>query len=248
MEIAEQMKKLKAVVVVPTYNNAMLLPGVLDALLANDVAIIVVNDGSTDATSSVLSNYTNSMTILSYPNNKGKGHALWLAFEKALSMGYDYALTMDSDGQHKVDSIGPMLEEEAKSRNAIVVGTRPLAQENKSGGSIFANGFSNFWFRLQTGIAFPDTQSGLRIYTLQMMKGMKLHTSRYEAELEILVRCAWRGIAIKAVPVDIYYPPREKRVSHFRPFIDFARISALNTVLTFLAIVYYIPKRWLKRR
>jgi hypothetical protein len=110
----------------------------------------------------------------------------------------------------------------------------------------FANKFSNFWFALQTGQKLPDTQTGYRLYPLEKMKHIRPFTSRYEAELEILVRCAWRGIKLVSIPIQVYYAPEEKRVSHFRPGIDFLRISLLNTLFTILAIIYGYPAKLLK--
>jgi hypothetical protein len=73
------------------------------------------------------------------------------------------------------------------------------------------------------------------------MNGLRPMSSRYEAELEMLVRAAWKGIRILPVPTRVYYPPEGERVTHFRPGKDFFRISALNTLLTLLAIVYGYP-------
>jgi hypothetical protein len=78
------------------------------------------------------------------------------------------------------------------------------------------------------------------------MKGLRPFTSRYEAELEILVRCAWRGIKVISVPIRVYYAAKEERVSHFRPGADFLRISLLNTLFCLLAVVYGYPKKLLK--
>jgi hypothetical protein len=73
------------------------------------------------------------------------------------------------------------------------------------------------------------------------MKGLRPLSARYEAELEMLVRSAWKGIAIRPVPVHVYYPPEGERVTHFAPGKDFVRISLLNTLFTFLAILYGYP-------
>ena len=112
-------------------------------------------------------------------------------------------------------------------------------------GNTFANRFSNFWFHLQTGLRLPDTQTGFRVYPLLHLPCLKLLTYRYESELELLVFSAWRGVHIVPVPVSVSYPA--DRVSHFRPFRDFLRISLLNTVLCLLAIVYGYPRMLLNR-
>lgn len=125
----------------------------------------------------------------------------------------------------------------------MIIGRRLLEGVDRSKGSNFANKFSNFWFYVQTGKALEDTQTGYRLYPLHKLYGVGLLTSRYEAELELLVFASWHGVELVSIPVNVYYPPREERVSHFRPGKDFARISVLNTVLCFFAVVYGLPLR-----
>ena len=110
------------------------------------------------------------------------------------------------------------------------------------GKNTFANKFSNFWFYVDTGIKAPDTQSGYRLYPLYLMKDMRFFGRKYEFEVEVLVRSAWKGIGIQWIPVNIYYPPPEERISHFRPGPDFSRISVLNTILFLIAVLYIKPR------
>ena len=105
----------------------------------------------------------------------------------------------------------------------------------------FGNRFSNFWFLLFTNISLPDTQSGYRLYPIEKMKGLKYFTSKYEFEVEVLIKAAWKGINVAAVPISVFYAEGKERVTHFRPFKDFARISLLNTYLFFLAFLWYKP-------
>ena len=206
--------------------------------------MIIVNDGSTDETPEVLKTLSDTITIVSYAKNRGKGHALVEGFRKAKELGFTHAVTMDADGQHFADDIPLLLEEMKKDPEAIIVGSRNLTEENMPRQNTFANRFSNFWFHLQTGINLPDTQSGFRLYPLASLKGLSLITSRYEAELELLVFAAWAGISVKAVNVRVYYPPAEERVSHFRPVYDFFRISVLNTILCVMALFVAI-RQWI---
>lgn len=204
--------------------------------------IIVVNDGSTDDTEVVLQKQSLPITIVSYEKNRGKGHALVAGFREAKRMGFTHAITIDADGQHFADDIPTLQEALATNQKGIIVGCRNLTEENMPRQNTFANKFSNFWFRLQTSINLPDTQSGYRLYTLSSLCGLGMITSRYEAELELLVYAAWAGVNITSVPVRVYYPPEEERVSHFRPVYDFTRISILNTILCVLAVVYGYPR------
>ena len=231
-------------VIVPTYNNERTLADVLRRIMRITTDIIVVNDGSTQATADVLAaDEFKRLTVVDYGRNRGKGYALRRGMERATAEGYTHAVTIDSDGQHFPEDIPLLMEAHREYPEALIVGARNLNEDNMPRGNTFANKFSNFWVRLQTGRRIDDTQSGLRLYPLRRVKPSWAVTPRYEAELELLVFSAWANIPIHEVPVHVYYPPKDERVSHFRPFADFLRISILNTVLCFLAVVYGWPRR-----
>ena len=137
-------------------------------------------------------------------------------------------------------------EETIKKADALLVGARNLRSDNMPGKNTFANKFSNFWFRVETGMRLDDTQSGFRLYPVRRMKGMRFLTRRYEFEVEVLVRAAWRGIAVRNIPVNVFYPEKDERVTHFRPGKDFTRISILNTFLVLGALLFYYPWRFLR--
>ena len=142
----------------------------------------------------------------------------------------------------------PVVGEASKLCDRPVVGEASKLCGNQDSGSRFANKFSNFWFYVQTGHRLPDTQTGYRLYPLT--SHLSFLTSRYEAELELLVFASWHGVELVPIDIDVYYPPANERVSHFHPVKDFARISLLNTVLCFLAVVYGLPLRlwrWLAK-
>ena len=228
----------KICVIIPTYNNATTIRRVIEDVEKHCSSIIVVNDGSTDDTAAILQSIPSPIEVVSYPDNRGKGYALVTGFKKAKALGYTHAITIDADGQHFADDIPCFMEGLKNNPEGFIVGCRNLTEENMPRQNTFANRFSNFWFRLQTGINLPDTQSGYRLYTLSSLKGLNLITSRYESELELLVYAAWAGVDITSVNVKVYYPPAEERVSHFRPIYDFFRISVLNTVLCLGALLY----------
>lgn len=239
------MKTHKICVVIPTYNNAGTLNRVIEDVCqyAND--IIVVNDGSTDSTEAILSRLSHNVEVVSYEKNQGKGFALKMGFKRAIELGFEYAITIDSDGQHYAKDIPSFVKAIVEHPNSIIIGQRDLSNVDINGKSSFANKFSNFWFCVQTGINLKDTQTGYRAYPLNNLYGLGLLTSRYEAELELLVFAAWNGVNIISIPINVYYPPQAERISHFRPGLDFTRISILNTILCIGAILYGLPvKTW----
>lgn len=231
--------------VIPTYQNAKtLLQVVADVHRVVDT-VFVVDDGSNDGTAALLDKATGSERpekVLTHPKNCGKGAALKTGLTYARQQGFRYAVTVDADGQHRADDIPALLKAVEEEPDALVIGSRGLQHENMPAKSTFANRFSNFWFALQTLQRLPDTQSGLRVYPLRRLHGMHWMSARYEAELTLLVFSAWAGVKLLPVPVSVYYPPRDQRVTHFRPGRDFTRISVLNTLLCFLMVVYGWPR------
>lgn len=235
----------KCCVIIPTYNNCKTLDTVISGVLAYTQQIIVVNDGSTDDTENILKKHKN-IDIISYSENKGKGYALRKGFDFARKKGYNYAITIDSDGQHFVDDIPVFLDKLQKEPDAIIVGARNMIQESVPRKSSFGNKLSNFWFKFETGINLPDTQSGFRLYPLKPIENIKFFTKKFEFEIEVMVRAAWKGIKLISVPVRVYYAPKQKRISHFRPINDFLRVSLLNICLVFIAVIYIKPFQFLK--
>lgn len=235
---------LQTIVIVPTFNNERTLKRVLDGVLEYTDSVLVVNDGSTDSTSGILENYPQIIQI-HLPENKGKGNALAIGFKVAKEKGFKNAITIDSDGQHYPDDI-PNFIEALKSESApvLLIGNRNMNQDGIPKKSSFGNRFSNFWFWFETGIKLEDTQSGYRLYPLDYLPE-KFYTKKFEFEIEVIVRTAWKGVKVKNIPVKVLYD-MDERVSHFRPFKDFTRISILNTVLVTITLLYIIPRNFLR--
>jgi glycosyltransferase involved in cell wall biosynthesis len=231
--------RLNFCVIVPTYNNCKTLTRVLDSLLHQTSEVIVVNDGSTDATSEILKNYPQIVQV-HFSKNAGKGTALRHGFKKALDLDYEYAITIDSDGQHFPTDIPAFIDCIHNDGDTLIIGSRNMKQEGVPAKSSFGNNFSNFWFWFETRIRLTDTQSGFRLYPLRLIP-KKYVTNKFEFEIEVIVRSAWKGVAVKNIPIQILYDSNE-RVSHFRPFKDFTRISILNTVLVVIALFYIKPR------
>lgn len=242
-EVKNAVIEKKICILIPTYNNEKTLKRVIDGVLDYTESIIVVNDGSTDSTAKILDQYP-QITILSLPENKGKGNGLKIGFRKAKELGYHYAITIDSDGQHYPDDIPVFIEALLQEKHDILlIGNRNMSQDGIPKKSSFGNRFSNFWFWFETGIKLEDTQSGFRLYPLLKIP-KKYFTPKFEFEIEIIVRTAWRHIPVKNVPIKVLYDPAE-RVSHFRPFKDFTRISILNTILVTITLLYIIPRNFI---
>jgi len=242
---SEKFAELKCCVIIPTYNNSGTLSSVISGVLKFTDQVIVVNDGSTDSTPAILKQFDN-ITVVTHEINKGKGIALRTGFQKAVEKGFEYAVTIDSDSQHSPEDLPEFIRKIEKEPGSLIIGARNMEQSTVPGKSSFGHKFSNFWYKVETGIALPDTQSGYRLYPVRKLKDIRYITNRFEFEIEVIVRAAWAGINVTSVPVSVIYFPKETRVSHFRPLQDFTRVSILNTVLVFLALTIFRPLMYVR--
>jgi glycosyltransferase involved in cell wall biosynthesis len=239
-----RMNQYNVCVIIPTYNNHKTLKRVIDSVLLYTSNVIIVNDGSTDSTIQILEEYPNLIQI-HHSKNSGKGLALRNGFKKALELNYNYAITIDSDGQHFASDIPNFFDALEINPESLLIGSRNMVQENVPKKSSFGNKFSNFWFWFETGNRLEDTQSGFRLYPLRKIP-VHYFTTKFEFEIEVIVRSAWKGIPVKNIPIQVLYDPKE-RVSHFRPFQDFTRISILNSVLVIITLVYIKPRDFFRK-
>jgi len=240
-EVRHKITDLRCCVIIPTYNNGKTLAKIIEDVLSLTDDIIVVNDGSTDGTAEVLKDIPGICT-LTMPVNRGKGRALQQGFAYAAGKGYQYAITIDSDGQHFAADISRFIEVIETEPGSLIVGARNMDSPEVPASSRFGHKFSIFWFRIETGQKIADVQTGFRLYPLDKIKDVgRLYTGKYEFEVEILVRLAWKGVKILSVPIEVYYAPIESRVSHFRKGPDFFRTSILNATLVFMAVLVVRP-------
>ena len=233
-------EELKVCVIIPTYNNQNTIAAVINDVKNYTDRIIVVNDGSSDDTAEILKQF-DDVVVIEYAENIGKGQAIRLGFNRALELGFDYVITIDADGQHFADDLPSFLQKLNENPKSLIVGSRNINAEGMPEKNTFANKFSNFWFKFETGTSLPDTQSGYRLYPVKLYRNTSFFTRKYEFEIEILVRSAWRNIPVIPIPIKVYYPQGDERVSHFRPLQDFTRISILNTVLVLITLFYIWP-------
>ncbi len=247
--IQSKMKQLKCCVIIPTYNNDKTLKRVIDGILKYTRDIIVVNDGSTDRTLTILGEYPNVEQIHK-PENTGKGTALKQGFKYAVSLGFDYAITLDTDGQHFPKDIPYFVDAliASDNRNILIIGDRNMNEADVFAKSAKGNRVSTFWMYAATGLRLNDSQSGFRLYPIKKMDTIRFmkSTKKFEFEIEAIVKSYWAGTEIKHVPINVLYDP-EERVSHFRPFLDISRMVVLYTWFLLVRLFYITPRNLFRR-
>lgn len=185
--------------------------------------VIVVDDGSMPPLPELP-----GCEIIRLAQNAGKGAALRAGFQRALENGFTHAITMDADGQHFAEDLPKFLAAAQSQPDALIVGVRNLREAGAPRHRQCSNAVSTFWFRVETRVKLCDTQCGFRCYPLLLAKNLKTKSGCYAFELEFMVRAAWVGTPIVAVPVKCTYEPQQIRQSHFRPVVDLAHITAMN--------------------
>ena len=115
----EMLRKWGICVVIPTYNNGGTILRVVQEALAECDDVMVVNDGSTDSTAAILEGIK-GITLVTLPQNRGKGAALKAGFLKALDMGFSYAITLDGDGQHDPAEISRFMKAQPRRATGCI--------------------------------------------------------------------------------------------------------------------------------
>ncbi len=233
---------MKIVVAIPVYNHGKTLRDVVVRTLGVCPDVIVVDDGSTDGGPATLAGLP--VTLVRHAGNRGKGAAIMTAALEARAAGATHIVTIDADGQHDPADISRFIPVMTADPEAIIVGVRAFDPATTPLLSRFGRGFSNFWFRVQTGRAGRDCQSGFRGYPLSVLQWLKLRENHYDFEVEVLVRAAWAGIDVKEVDISVYYPPPSERISHFGLFMDNMRLTLLNTRLTVRSIIPFPHRKF----
>lgn len=216
--------------VIPVYNHGTTLREVVAQAIDSGLPVLVVDDGSTDGGTHSLSGL--SCRIERLPVNQGKGSAILAGARIASEEGYRAILTLDADGQHNPDDAGLLVQAGREGRwPTVVIGARRMTQATVPGSSRFGRSFSNFWVKLETGMELRDTQSGMRLYPVKELLSLRFHRTRYDFEIEVLVKLLWAGVAVRELDVRVHYPPPEERISHFHKWRDNWRLTKLHSAL-----------------
>ena len=218
----------KIAIVIPVYNNPKTIKKVVEDALLLNMKVIVIDDGSEIEVESLVEK-NNRLLVLRHEVNQGKGTALLTAAKTAKEMGFEHIIAIDGDGQHypcEVEKLLPLIAE-----NIIVIGNRKF-KEDVPNSSKFGRAFSNFWIFTESGRWLGDTQSGFRAYPLSILE-LDLKQSHYDFEIEVLIKHLWKKRKIKEVEIEVYYPPKGTRISHFDKVTDNIRLSKLHSRLVF---------------
>jgi glycosyltransferase involved in cell wall biosynthesis len=232
----------KVCVLVPSYNNAGTIASVVERSVALGLPVLVLDDGSTDATPQLAREA--GAEVVSHDINRGKGRALRTGWQAAADRGFTHAVTLDGDGQHMPEDVPVFLEAIEAAPDALFVGDRPMTGEHVPRSSRIGRAISDFMLVAAAALELkgerPDTQCGFRAYPLRHALALPLKTDRFQMEMEVLVQAAWHRVPVRGVSIRVHYPDKDERVTHFHKWQDNVRIVSVYTRLMLIRLFWPI--------
>lgn len=212
----------KVCVVIPAFREAAHIGAVVRAVRAQALDVVVVDDGSPDATAANAE--AAGARVLRHPVNRGKGAALETAYRFAREHGYPVVVTMDGDGQHDPADLSALLAVQAQTGAAVVVGNRMANPVGMPWVRRCTNRFMSWLISRVMHQQVPDSQCGFRLYRADVLLAQPLGSVRYAAETEILLDLAARGVRIVSAPVRTIYRDEKSKVN---PVVDTVRFFGM---------------------
>jgi glycosyltransferase involved in cell wall biosynthesis len=223
---------MRALVAIPVYNEQKYVATVLERVREHAEHILVIDDGSSDATPQLLANFP--VEVIRHSTNRGYGHSLLDAFRWAAVDGFDWVITMDCDEQHEPASIPDFLEAARENRADIISGSRYLIppSEQDSIGSPpperrAVNGMITEELNTRLGLSLTDSFCGFKAYRVGALAGMRLDENGYAFPMQFWVQAVAAGLSIEEVPIKLIYndmtrsfggplDDRDIRLAHYR--------------------------------
>ncbi|MFQ5648475.1 MAG: glycosyltransferase family 2 protein [bacterium] len=192
--------------VIPAYNAAMTLRRIVKRLKSSipSATIIVVNDGSIDATEKTIAGI-DDIIYLKHDHNLGKGTTLRSGFKKALAEGATLILTLDADGQHDPADAEGLLDELYRQNADVMIGSRMTHTERMPLPRVMSNKITSKLISWRLGAKIEDSQSGFRLYRSRVFEALPLHGKFFDLETELLIKIGQRGSRIGTATIETIY-------------------------------------------
>ena len=212
-------------VAIPAFEAEATVGRVVRRSIAMGADVIVVDDGSRDATGDAAR--ACGVPVLTHDVNLGKGRALKTAFDYLFARGYEAVVTIDADGQHPPEELPKLLTPWGEGAD-LVLGTRTHLYAAMGRVRRASNGTSSWLISHVAGATLPDCQTGFRLYRRSLIEAIGFPEPRFEAESAVLVRAVRRGFRVVGVPVRLDKADG-RATSHYRPVVDSLRIASAVT-------------------
>lgn len=227
---------MKLGAVIPVYNHGGPVVGVVAALRAHGLPVLLVDDASEPGCAAVLDALAQQpgVTLERLPVNQGKGGAVMAGLRRAAQLGWTHALQIDADGQHDTRDVPAFVAAAVAAPDHFICGC-PIYDASVPKARLYGRYATHIWVWINTlSLTVRDSMCGFRIYPLAAVLRCLDGTSigrRMDFDIEIAVRLVWAGVKVSNLPTRVRYP--EDGVSHFRALRDNVLISAMHARLFF---------------
>ena len=208
--------------VIPAYREEGRIGGVVQAVRRILPAVVVIDDGSDDGTAAEAE--AAGATVLRHGVNQGKGTALDNGFRRAREDGFETVVTLDADGQHAPEDIPGFLEAYRREGTPVLVGNRMSDPAGMPFVRRMTNRYMSWLLSRKMGQRVPDTKCGFRLYRCDVLAGVGCGSARFDAESEILLALARKGVRMGAVPIRVIYGDEKSKIHPVRDTIRFYRM------------------------
>ena len=214
----------KICALIPSYNVAKTIGPIVRELRSRDLDVLVVDDGSTDSTS--LTAGKSGAAVLRNEVNCGKGASLRRGFQYVVDKGYDAAVTIDGDGQHLPEDVEKFLKAQTLNPEAgLIIGNRMQCPAGMPLSRLLTNRVMSGFISRLCRQHIPDSQNGFRLIKSRILKALKLKSSRFEIESEIILEAAKMGAQIISIPISAVYKGHPSSISPLLDTVRFIRFS-----------------------
>jgi len=214
---------MKICVIIPTHNEAQTIKILVTQIRKQSLDVLVIDDGSIDKT--IIEAQTAGAKLIKHDLNKGKGISLREGFDFAINNNYDAVITMDGDGQHDPENLHNFIEKMREHQADIIIGNRMEKTKKMPPARFITNRFMSFIISKICHQPIPDSQCGFRLITVKVLKSLKLSTSNFEIESEVLIEASRKKYKIESIPVKTIYRGEKSKIS---PILDTLRFIAFN--------------------
>ncbi len=214
---------LKGCVIMPAFCEERRIKRVVLEVKKYIKDVVVVDDGSADATSEEAK--AAGALVIKHPTNLGKGMALATGFKFALEKQYAFVITMDADGQHSPEDLYKFIETYRNTQADVIIGNRMDNPDGMPFVRRLTNKFMSWYLSRLIGQFMPDTQNGYRLYSAKVLPTiLQARSSRFATESEVLFLLSDRKIKITSLPVKVIYGDEKSKINPFRDTLRFIQM------------------------
>ncbi len=210
---------MKICILIPCHNEAQAIDGLVEKLRARALDVVVVDDGSTDNSGAIAAK--KGAHVITIPERGGKGNAMHKGFDHIVNRGYDALIVMDGDGQHAVEDVPNFIEHYKLTSASVINGNRMQNRKGMPFVRMVTNTFMSWMISLVCGQRIADSQCGFRLISCGVLRNIKLTSTNFEIESEILIKASRKGFKIDSIPVQTIYQDEQSKIHPVKDTVRF---------------------------